>query len=62
MSIFKIIRCIVLGLVGFVAFIDHNSLSELRKKATKGEKKSLERIETIAMFLPLIIMFFIREQ
>jgi mannose/fructose/N-acetylgalactosamine-specific phosphotransferase system component IIC len=59
MLLFKIIACIVLCLVHFVAFIDHSSLKDLKEKATKGEKKSVERLENIALFLPLIIMFFI---
>ena len=59
MTVFKIIVCIFLCLVHFVAFIDHSSLKELKEKATKGEKKSVERLENIAIFLPLIIMFFI---
>ena len=59
MSVLKIIACIVLGLVHFVALIDHSSLKELKEKATKEEIKPVERLENIAIFLPLIIMFFI---
>lgn len=59
MLVFKIIVCIVLWLVHFVALIEHSSLKELKEKATKGEKKTLERLENIAIFLPLIIMCFI---
>ena len=38
---------------------DFNSVNELKAKATKEEKKSLERIETIAILLPLLVMAFI---
>lgn len=55
----KIIICIILGLVGFYAFLQHLSLAELKGKATKEEKKAIEKIEAVALFLPLIIAFFI---
>ena len=55
----KIIGCIIIGLVGFYAFLNHTSLVELKGKATKEEKKALEKIEGIAIFLPLIIIAFI---
>ena len=59
MTVVKIIVCIVLCLLHFFALVDHTSLRELKKQATEGEKKALERIENVAIFLPLIIMFFI---
>ena len=59
MSLFKIIACIVLGLIGFYAFLQRESLRDLTDKATKEEKKALDRIEAVAMFLPLLIMAFI---
>jgi len=59
MLVFKIIACIVFGLIGFFAFLNHSYLKELKEKATKEEKKALERIENIAIFLPIIIMCFI---
>lgn len=59
MSIFKIIICIILGLVGFCAFLYGQELRDLKSKVTKEEKKALDIIESIAVFLPLIIVAFI---
>ena len=59
MLIFKIILCIIVGGVGFFTFLETDSLRELRKKATKEEKKSLDRIETVALFSPLVIFAII---
>ena len=59
MLILKIIACIIVVLAGFYAFLNHLSLDELKEKATKEEKKALERIETVAIFLPLLVAAFI---
>ena len=59
MLIFKIIACVIVGFIGFYAFLESTSLDELKSKATNGEKKSLERIELIAMGLPLLVVGFI---
>ena len=59
MSIFKIIICIIIGLIGFYAFLMCHSLEELKEKATKEEKKILEKIEAIAIFLPLAFFCFV---
>ena len=55
----KIIACIVLGLIGFYAFLQRQNLNDLVEKATKEEKKALEVIEAVALFLPLIVAAFI---
>lgn len=62
MSISKIVFCIVIGLVGFYAFLQAQSLGELKEKATKEEKKAIDKITTIAIFLPLFIMCFIMSE
>jgi uncharacterized membrane protein SpoIIM required for sporulation len=59
MLVFKIIACIVIGFVGFNAFLHANSLGELREKATKAEKKSLDVVESVAVILPLLVICFI---
>ena len=59
MLIFKIISCIIVGGVGFVAFLETQGLRELKRKASKEERKSLDRVENVALFLPLVCMAFI---
>lgn len=59
MLIFKIICCIVIGFIGFYAFLQANSLKELKEKATEVEKDALGKIELIALGLPLLIICFI---
>ena len=59
MLVFKIVACIIVGFIGFYAFLEANSLGELKKKATENEKKALEKIEFIAIILPLLIAGFI---
>lgn len=59
MLILKIIACIVIGLIGFYAFLQVGDLDEFIKKANENEKKAIERLEFIAMGLPLLVVGFI---
>ena len=56
MLIFKILACVVIGFIGFYAFLQIGALDEFIKKANECEKKAIERLELIAIGLPLLIV------
>ena len=62
MSIFKIILCIILGLIGVYAGICGTDLRDLTERATKEEKKSLTIIKILATFSPMVIAYIIYNQ
>lgn len=53
---FKIIICIVVGVIGFKVFLNLDSLKELKKKATPEEKKDMEYVEWVAFLSPFVII------
>lgn len=55
----KIILCIVVGVIGFITYLNMDSLKELKKRATPGEKKDLEYIEGVAFLSPFVIISLI---
>ena len=55
MLIFKKIIAIIVGLVGFVAYLQRYSYEGLKDKATEKEKKALGIIEGIAILFPIIL-------
>lgn len=59
MTIFKIIAFIVVGFIGFCIYVYWYSLKELMEKATKEEKKAIDKVEGFIIFAPLVILVLI---